>query len=125
MKIKKSPTVRFFLSENQESRVSTLYTAADRNNTPFSRQNDVRAIAIKHGLVSVDRRLAWLRMGYVEELFVVNEPPALSSDACVLYDSMKTRCATTYHSNAFPAIQLMILFAVVVFVGWKRFERHK
>ena len=111
-KLNKSSTVRFFLSENQESRVSTDWTAPNKD-APFSRQIDVRAVAIKHGMTSIERKLSWLRMGYVEELFVVNElaaAPAIGSHKPSEPDMDKGCNATP---NQMPNIHLLVLLVVI------------
>ena len=108
-KLNKSSTVRFFLSENQESRVSTDWTAPNKD-TPFSRQIDVRPVAIKHGMTSIERKLSWLRMGYVEELFVVNE----LASAPVVGSHKPSEPDMGKGPNQMLHIQLLVLLVVTV-----------
>ena len=69
-RIKASSTVRYLFSQNQESRISDEWTLSGGGS---GRQNSVKDLAAKFGFRTLARHLAWMRMGYVEMLFAVNE----------------------------------------------------
>lgn len=69
-RINASSTVRFLFSQNQESRISDAWSLPQGGS---GRQSCVKDLAEKFGFKTVSRHLAWMRMGYVEELFVVGK----------------------------------------------------
>jgi len=69
-RINASSTVRFLFSQNQESRISDAWSLPQGGS---GRQGCVKDLAEKFGFKTVSRQLAWMRMGYVEELFVVGK----------------------------------------------------
>ena len=71
-RISESSTVRYFFSQNQESRISSKFTSPE--GTFNGRQFAVNEIAeeFRYKISLKSRYLAWMRMGYVEEVYCVH-----------------------------------------------------